>query len=93
MILILGCTSTRNARKEYTTVILDGTASKIIGGGGQGYFKNWEWEQILGQSHLIDNPSLMQTQTKVTSGSYAWELTGIDNLGNVGKDTFFIKIK
>ena len=90
-VLFIGCVA---QRKAANTVILDGTASRIINGDGTGYFKTWQWRQIQGNTYPIDNPSSVTTQTQITkSGNYAWELVGKDNLNNVGKDTFNIKIK
>lgn len=76
-----------------TTVILDGSKSYISGGDGSGYFKSWNWRQIQGTFVPIDSPKNLITKTVVTSsGNYSWELTGIDNLNQVGKDTFSVKI-
>jgi hypothetical protein len=98
ILLLIGCNTAKRTsniplptgQKAALTVIrLDGSKSRIINGDGKGFIKTWNWRQIKGSSYPIDNSSLMVTQTKVGSGNFAWELTGIDNLGNVGKDTFY----
>lgn len=83
----------RTSTPTYHTIILDGSKSKIINGDGKGYFKRFHWRQIQGNAFPIENPESMNTTTKVAAGSYAWEITGVDNLGNEGKDTVYITIK
>ena len=73
-----------------TTVVLDGSASKIKGGNGHGYFTKWSWRQIKGPVSTIKNPSAQVTQATIGPGDYEWELTGTDNLNNTGKDTLKI---
>lgn len=90
-ILLIGCNVAR--RTSYHTISLNGSKSKIINGDGKGYFKHFQWRQIQGTRFPIENPESINTTTKVISGSYAWEITGVDNLGNAGKDTVYIKIK
>jgi hypothetical protein len=93
-ILLIGCNvARRTSTPAYHTIILDGSKSKIINGDGKGYFKHFQWRQIQGTRFPIENPESINTTTKVISGSYAWEITGVDNLGNAGKDTVYIKIK
>ena len=93
-ILLIGCNvARRTSTPTYHVVSLDGSKSKIINGDGKGYFKHFQWRQIQGTRFPIGNPESMNTTTKVTAGSYAWEITGVDNLGNTGRDTVFIKIK
>ena len=94
LILLIGCTTSKKVIPTpiLHTIILDGTNSKIINGDGKGYIQSFQWKQIQGSIFPIENPSLVKTQTNVASGTYAWELTGIDNLGNTGKDTFRITV-
>jgi hypothetical protein len=92
MILLIGCTTSRRVA-TLTTVKLDGSKSKVLNGDGKGHINNWNWRQIKGATYPIDNYKSMVTQTKVVKGTFAWELTGIDNLGNIGKDTFNITIQ
>lgn len=86
-----GCTVSKITTSE--TVILDGSRSYIKGGDGSGYIKAWNWKQIEGSYCPIDAPQNSITKTTVTAGGrYSWELTGIDNLNQVAKDTFSINI-
>ena len=70
------------------TVLLDGSRSSVT---GAGYFIGWNWRQIKGNPAVITNPKLQVTETVITKGDYAWELTGTDNLKQIGKDTVEIK--
>lgn len=92
LLLISGCITKRVATTS-NVVILDGSASRIINGDGNGYFTSWQWRQISGSPSLILNSSALITQTTISgSGVYKWELTGRDNIGNVAKDTFSVII-
>lgn len=91
LIWIIGCTTQKRMAVTLTTIRLDGSKSRVVNGDGKGYIKTWNWRQISGPSCPINNHRAMIAQTRVGKGSYAWELTGIDNLGNVGKDTFYFK--
>lgn len=91
LILLISCTTSKRVA-TLTTVRLDGSKSKVLNGDGKGSINNWDWRQIKGMVSPIDNYKSKVTQTRVVSGAYAWELTGIDNLGNIGKDTFNITI-
>lgn len=91
IILLIGCTAPKRTMITLTTIRLDGSRSRVIDGNGKGFIKTWNWRQISGPSYPIDNSKAMITHTKVGPGSYAWELTGIDDQGNIGKDTFYFK--
>ena len=88
LILFLGCTMPREAVR---IVVLDGTGSKIIGGDGSGYIKSLQWKQLSGPTSIINNSNSIVALTQITGGSYSWELVGVDNLNNIGKDTFYYK--
>lgn len=88
LILFLGCTM---SRKAVRIIVLDGTASKIIGGNGSGYIKSLQWKQLTGPTAIITNANSIVALTQITSGTYSWELVGTDNLNNIGKDTFHYK--
>ena len=89
--IISGCVFPKKITS--TTVILDGSKSHISGGDGSGYFKSWNWRQIQGNPFAIESPKSLITKTVITAnGVYSWELTGTDNLNQVGKDTFSIGI-
>lgn len=89
--VMCGCAVVYN-RQIMTTVILDGSSSKIVGGDGSGYIKSWEWKQVKGQGFAIGNPSSMVTETTISRNcDCAWELTGVDNLGQIKKDTLVFK--
>lgn len=88
---MFSCTASKTINTA--TVILDGSASKIKGGNGHGYFTTWRWRQIKGPVTAIENPNAKITKTIITSGSYEWELIGVDNMNNVGKDTLKIGFK
>lgn len=75
------------------TINLDGSRSRIVNGDGHGYIKDIQWRQVTGTPATISNPKSIVAITQVKSGTYSWELRGIDNLGNMGKDTFKIQIK
>jgi hypothetical protein len=90
VILLIGCSATRTTT-TVKTVILDATKSRVINGNCKGYFKVFNWRQIQGKVFPIENPALVKTYVKVEKGSYAWEIVGIDNLGNIGKDTVYFK--
>lgn len=88
--LLSGCTVSN--RHSTVTVVLDGSKSRVIGGDGTGFVRMWKWRQLKGQPSVILNSSAMITETSVdASCDCEWELTGMDNLGNVQADTLYFK--
>lgn len=77
--------------KTKTTTTLDGSKSHDSNKGGK--IINYKWRQISGKAAKIYSTSSVKTKVGLPdTGTYSFELWGINNAGFTNKDTTIIKV-
>lgn len=93
LLLFSACTTARKSTKQ-AIIVLDASASKVVGGDGKGHITKWEWTQIAGKKIPISNPTLpVVTGIATDTGTYLFKLKVLDNRNNSDSAIHPVKVK
>ena len=91
LIVILGFVVVSCNVKNKTIATLDGSKSHDSNKGGK--IINYKWRQIRGQAAKIYSSSAVKTKVELPdTGTYSFEIWGINHAGFTNKDTTTIKV-